>query len=105
MIEIHDAVFAPAGLNVNWVQSRPDGQWLIRTYERGVESETLACGTGPAAAGLILVLLGVADSPVTLLTRGGDRLRIGVADPQGSPRLELTGPAVQAFSGKVIIND
>lgn len=93
--------FAPTGTNVNWVQRGGDGAWLIRTYERGVEAETLACGTGAAASGLILCLLGIGESPVRLLTRGGDRLTIGVNDPQGTPALELTGPAVTAYRGKV----
>ncbi len=96
--------FAPAGTNVNWVQRRDDGTWLIRTYERGVEDETLACGTGASAAGLLLCLLGEAASPVRLLTRGGDRLTITVTDPQGSPVIELTGPAVTAFRGEVAIS-
>ncbi|HPF33979.1 diaminopimelate epimerase [bacterium] len=101
----NDAAFAPAGANVNWVQRRDDGLWLIRTYERGVEAETLACGTGASAAALILARLGEAAPPVTLLTRGGDRLTIGVEDPAGSPRLTLTGPAVTAFRGEVDIDD
>ena len=97
------SAFAPAGTNVNWVQRRPDGVWLIRTYERGVEAETLACGTGASASGLVLCLLGAAESPVHLLTRGGDRLTIAVEDPHGSPALELTGPAVTAFRGEVTV--
>lgn len=101
----HDPAFAPAGANVNWVQRRADGVWLIRTYERGVEAETLACGTGASASALILARLGEAAPPVTLLTRGGDRLTIGVEDPAGAPRLTLTGPAVTAFRGEVAIDD
>jgi len=93
--------FAPGGANVNWVQRRDDGAWLIRTYERGVEAETLACGTGASAAGLLLCRLGMGESPVRLLTRGGDRLTIGVEDPHGTPALELTGPAVTAYRGEV----
>lgn len=100
-----DPAFAPAGVNVNWVQPRADGVWLIRTYERGVEAETLACGTGASAAALILVLLGEASSPVVLLTRGGDRLTIAVSDAAGEPRLELTGPAVTAYRGEVDLDD
>jgi diaminopimelate epimerase len=99
----HDQEFAPVGVNVNWVQRRDDGVWLIRTYERGVEAETLACGTGASACALILVQLGLADSPVPLLTRGGDQLTIRVAETDGSPSLELTGPAVTAFRGEVTI--
>lgn len=100
-----DPAYAPAGANVNWVQRRADGAWLIRTYERGVEAETLACGTGASASALILARLGEAEPPVVLLTRGGDRLTIGVEDPAGEPRLTLTGPAATAFRGEVSIDD
>ncbi len=99
----HDPEFAPSGVNVNWVQRREDGVWLIRTYERGVEAETLACGTGASACALILVLLGLADSPVPLLTRGGDRLTIRIVGTDETQSLELTGPAVTAFRGEVTI--
>jgi diaminopimelate epimerase len=48
----------------------------IRTYERGVEGETFACGTGSAAAALIAVMMGKAHSPVSVKTRGGETLTI-----------------------------
>jgi diaminopimelate epimerase len=68
------ALFRPAGTNVNFIQV--DGPQLlrIRTYERGVEGETMACGTGAVAAALIAASLEKVRSPVTVLTRGGDRL-------------------------------
>jgi diaminopimelate epimerase len=101
-----DAAFAPAGTNVNWVQPLPAGDgWLIRTYERGVEAETLACGTGASAAGLVLVQLGVAASPVPLLTRGGYRLTITVGGTPAAPRLRLTGPVAAPYAGEVEIDD
>jgi len=102
----HDPAFAPGGTNVNWVMPQAYGDaWLVRTYERGVEAETLACGTGATAAALVLAALGLADSPVDLLTRGGDRLTIAVrpGDPGACPR--LTGPAVEVFSGRVILDE
>ena len=96
--------FAPAGTNVNWVSPGPQaGQWLLRTYERGVEAETLACGTGASATAVILCHLEQAASPVTVLTRGGDRLTVGVDRPAG--RLTLRGPAVASYMGKVSIDD
>lgn len=99
-----DAAFAPAGANVNWVMPQPGGEtWLIRTYERGVEAETLACGTGASAAALVLAELGLAGSPVTLLTRGGDRLTIGIETRGDRHELNLTGPAVTAFRGEARI--
>ena len=65
--------FAPQGTNVNWVARPADsGPFLMRTYERGVEGETHACGTGASAVAVVLCRLGQADSPVDLRTRGGD---------------------------------
>jgi diaminopimelate epimerase len=74
-IRYHQA-FAPAGTNANFIRLRPDGGIDIRTYERGVEDETLACGTGSVAAALIASLYGHGQSPVPVYTRGGPILRI-----------------------------
>ena len=68
----------PAGANVNFV-ARPPSQhprWLIRTYERGVEAETLACGTGTVAAAVSLAARGEADLPIVFQSRGGPELRV-----------------------------
>ena len=72
----HHAHYAPAGTNVNFVQALNDGALAIRTYERGVEDETLACGTGSVAAALVASAKGMATSPAALNTRGGGRLKI-----------------------------
>jgi diaminopimelate epimerase len=96
----HHPRFAPAGTNVNWVcRDEAAGQWHLRTYERGVEAETLACGTGAAATALILCRLGLAASPVAIRTRGGDLLTISV--DLTLPRLGLRGPAIVAYEGEV----
>ena len=68
--------FAPAGTNANFVAIRPDKIVAVRTYERGVEDETLACGTGCVASALITARKFALPSPVTLLTRSGGHLRI-----------------------------
>jgi diaminopimelate epimerase len=68
--------FAPAGTNANFVSVQPDQIVAIRTYERGVEDETLACGTGCVASALIASRKFALPSPVTLLTRSGGYLRI-----------------------------
>ena len=95
--------FGVAGTNVNWVShDAPGGGWRIRTYERGVEAETLACGTGSSASAVILCSLGLATSPVALHTRGGDVLTVAV-DPQAGT-LRLRGPALVAFEGEVAID-
>jgi diaminopimelate epimerase len=100
----HHELFAPAGTNVDWV-SRSDsaGAWHLRTYERGVESETLACGTGAAAAAVVLVRRGLATSPVELLTRGGDRLEVTVMEENNG--LRLRGPAVTVFAGEAYLDN
>jgi diaminopimelate epimerase len=68
--------FAPAGTNANFVSVQPDNIVAVRTYERGVEDETLACGTGCVASALITARKFGLASPVTLLTRSGGYLRI-----------------------------
>lgn len=68
--------FGPAGTNANFVSVRPDKIVAVRTYERGVEDETLACGTGCVASALITARKFGLVSPVTLLTQSGGYLRI-----------------------------
>jgi len=98
----------PAGANVNWVEpaGAPGAPRRLRTFERGVEGETLACGTGASAVAFVLCRLGLAVSPVALRTRGGDTLTITLdeRDPD-RPRLHLRGPAAVAFSGEVALDD
>jgi diaminopimelate epimerase len=67
-------LFKPAGTNVNFIQIDGPHKLRIRTYERGVEGETLACGTGAVAAALIASALGKVSSPVSVITKGGDEL-------------------------------
>jgi diaminopimelate epimerase len=66
--------FAPAGTNANFVRVIDRSHLSIRTYERGVEDETLACGTGTVASTLIAAFQGMVDSPVSVKTRGGEVL-------------------------------
>ena len=68
--------YSPAGTNVNFVEQLDDGMFAIRTYERGVEEETLACGTGSVATALIAATKGMAASPTVLHTRGGKELKV-----------------------------
>ncbi len=75
--------FAPAGTNANFVSLQPDGTVAVRTYERGVEDETLACGTGCVASALVTSAKYGLTSPVTLLTRSGGYLRIYFDQRQG----------------------
>jgi diaminopimelate epimerase len=68
--------FQPAGTNANFVQPVDRTHLKVRTYERGVEDETLACGTGAVASALIAAAKGLADSPVEIETTGGEVLTI-----------------------------
>jgi diaminopimelate epimerase len=68
--------FEPEGTNVNFIAPLNDKMWAIRTYERGVEGETLACGTGNVAAALILAERYQFPSPVTLKTLSGSDLTV-----------------------------
>jgi diaminopimelate epimerase len=68
--------FLPAGTNANFVQRVDRKHLIVRTYERGVEDETLACGTGAVASALIAAAKGLVDSPVRVETRGGEVLNI-----------------------------
>lgn len=70
------AKFAPAGTNVDFVEVKGNDLIAIRTYERGVEDETLACGTGSVAAGLIFALKSGLDRLVKIGTRGGEELKV-----------------------------
>jgi diaminopimelate epimerase len=72
----HHALFHPAGTNVNFISVLDPHRIRIRTYERGVEDETLACGTGSIASALIASLVGKAESPVTLVPQSGLHLTV-----------------------------
>ncbi|HYT05200.1 MAG TPA: diaminopimelate epimerase [Gemmatimonadales bacterium] len=73
-----DPALGPDGANVNFISAplKRGGQWRMRTYERGVEGETLACGTGAVAAACALAEWGLESPPVTFQTRSGRQLEI-----------------------------
>lgn len=95
----HHRRFAPAGTNVNFIQ--PGRAAIrIRTYERGVEDETPACGTGVTAAAAVTWRQWGRKSPMTLITRSGDRLRVSLTlDSNAIQRAFLEGPARIVFTG------
>ncbi|MBU0571231.1 MAG: diaminopimelate epimerase [Candidatus Omnitrophica bacterium] len=68
--------FSPGGTNVNFVGEKNGDEFPIRTYERGVEDETLACGTGSVASALVLGLIGGANSPIKMRTKSGEILTV-----------------------------
>ncbi|MBN1808728.1 MAG: diaminopimelate epimerase [Planctomycetes bacterium] len=99
-IRYHDR-FRPAGTNVDFIVRTGENTVSLRTYERGVEDETLACGTGACAAALAASHAFGMSSPVAVRTRGGDILTIYfTAAVDGSyPELYLEGPAKEVFRG------
>jgi len=98
----YHAAFAPNGANANFAQILGPAAVAIRTYERGVEDETLACGTGVVAAALILREKHSAPSPVSVRVRGGDTLLVSFDKANGTYRdVNLTGPADFVFDGQI----
>ena len=96
--------FAPNGTNVNFMKRRGDRQIAIRTYERGVENETLACGTGVVASALIFSIIEKVTGPIEVLVRGGNELQVGFETKDGAYRnVTLTGPADFVFDGTIEI--
>jgi diaminopimelate epimerase len=100
----YHADFTPAGVNVNVAQIDNDGLVHVRTYERGVEDETLACGTGGTAVGIVSHLIHNIAKPVRLQVAGGSELRVDFDQTaSGIEKVTLTGPATTVFAGKVEI--
>lgn len=92
------AAFQPAGTNVNFVQVLPSNALRVRTYERGVEDETLSCGTGCVASAYLASLQKGLALPVEVQTRGGT-LSVHESDEQG--RFYLEGEVTLVFEGEL----
>lgn len=100
-IRFHPA-FGTAGTNVNFVEPEPDGSVSIRTYERGVEDETLACGTGAVAAAMVVSLKLGKQSPVQVLTRSGAALAVHFREAGGMfSDVYLEGDARIVYTGEI----
>lgn len=96
-------LFKAAGVNVNFVEVSGENEINVRTYERGVENETLSCGTGVTAAAITATHKGL-TSPIAIKTRGGD---LSVEFVKESTNLYkevyLIGPAIKVFEGDINI--
>jgi diaminopimelate epimerase len=103
-LRFHEA-FAPKGTNANFVQVTGPNSISVRTYERGVEDETLACGTGSVAAAILMARSGKVASPVAVKTHGGDILTISF-DLKGdsAENVFLKGQAEVTFEGQLDLN-
>jgi diaminopimelate epimerase len=96
--------FGPKGTNVNFVQRLGPNRIRVRTFERGVEGETLACGTGVTASALVAARLHGFTSPVTVRVHGGDELEVSFRDEGGQfADVRLSGPAEFVFEGRIEI--
>lgn len=98
-----DPRWDPPGTNVNFVATRGRQQLRMRTYERGVEAETLSCGTGATASAILTYLWGLTEPPVTVETTGGIPLTVDFAPPDDPDALpvdvRLTGEARVVYRG------
>lgn len=93
--------FAPAGTNADFVEIRKDGRISVRTYERGVEAETLACGTGAVAVAAVLNRLKGMKSPIELNFPGG-LLRVNFESDASNPtEVMLGGQTAIVFKGEI----
>jgi diaminopimelate epimerase len=96
--------FAPRGTNVNFVQVLGPDQIRVRTFERGVEGETLACGTGVTASALISARVHGFQSPVKVQVQGRDQLEVSFKfDGNDFADVRLNGPAEFVFEGTIKI--
>ena len=96
--------FKPKGTNVNFAQVLGPNHIRVRTFERGVEGETLACGTGVCASAMISARVHKFSSPVKVQVQGGDTLEVSFKDTGTDfDDVRLTGPADFVFEGKVEI--
>ena len=103
-IRYHKA-FAPAGTNANFIKIADNGCIFIRTYERGVEGGTLACGTGMTAAALIAARKNLVKAPVTVLPASGDRITVDFKlSADGASNVTMKGPAEYVFQGVLEYN-
>ncbi len=102
-VRYHGA-FAPRGTNADFVEEAGKNIIKVRTYERGVEDETLACGTGVTASAIISAVVKGFKSPVTCLTKGGERLKI-YFKKKGNDFTDvyLEGGAKKVFCGGYIL--
>lgn len=93
--------FAQVGTNVNFIEDLDENKIVVRTYERGVENETLSCGTGVTAAAITAFLKGK-KLPIQIQTLGGDlQIDFTTIDKQSFQDIILSGAATRVFEGEI----
>lgn len=98
----YHTVYQPIGANINFVEVLNDREIAVRTYERGVEDETLACGTGSVASAILSAIRYSVKSPVTVNVRSGLQLHVSFDRTEnGFTNVHLAGPAVTVFHGEI----
>lgn len=100
----HHKIFQPRGTNVNFAEVAGKNLLSIRTYERGVEDETLACGTGTVAGAIVANLTGRVEVPVQVKTKSGEILKVYFE--RSGNRIQnvfLEGTAKFVFEGRMIV--
>jgi diaminopimelate epimerase len=98
--ELRHSAYLPAGANVNFI-SRREGAWSIRTFERGVEAETLACGSGAVASAILLATWQESGDSTSLGTRSGRPLRVRLTRTGPSWKPTLAGEGCIIFTGAI----
>ncbi len=95
-------LYGKSGSNINFIEQLSENSFSIRTYERGVEDETLSCGTGVTAVAIAMHYSGKTQATaVTIKTRGGE-LKVKFEEEGGKYRnVCLIGPAIQVFKGEI----
>lgn len=102
----NDQTFAPEGTNVNFMDKNGLTSIKIRTYERGVEAETLACGTGSVASAIVASKLWKMQSPVRVLPPGGITLSVSFSvNGSAFSDVTLTGQAESIFTGEADVHE
>ncbi len=100
--KLRNELYGNEGANINFVKQISSDFFSVRTYERGVEAETLSCGTGVTAVALTMHHSGITKSnKIALKTRGGDLTVIFEKTDSGYENIYLIGPAVQVFKGEI----
>lgn len=95
--------FGPSGVNANFIKVMPDGAIRIRTYERGIEGETLSCGTGAAAAAFVVSKKRESATPIRVIPKSGEYLEFSFESGSLDKNMYMLGPATRVFEGRLEI--